>query len=73
MRMTPCPKNERVWVSYHTLDGELAYIMTSKKDSRDWYFLYKISNGELKKLGKSKSPAELEEKHHVMEVIRKIE
>lgn len=48
------PKGERV----------LRFILTSK-DSRDFYFLYELVDGNFRKLGKARSPMELEEKFRV--------
>ena len=61
------PRNEQVWVRYQDTGHKLLFILTSKKDSRDWYFLYELMDGQFKKLGKSRSPVELEEKFHVRE------
>ena len=59
------PKGETVWVSYCNSQKETVCILTSKP-SRDFYYLYEVlSSGELKKLGKSRSPTELEEKFDV--------
>lgn len=63
------PKGERGWVSYYNPSGELLFIMTSKENDRSWYFLYKIENGKMVKLGKAHTPPELEEKYHVDESI----
>lgn len=40
------------------------YIMTSK-EARDYYFLYEVVDGKFKKLGRAKSPKELEERFEV--------
>ena len=61
------PKGERIWVGYYNAKQKLLFILTSKKDNREWYFLYEVSGNEFKKLGKSKNPKELEEKFHVSE------
>ena len=58
------PKGERVWVGYYTEKHELMFIMTSK-EARDYYFLYELVDGKFKKLGKARSPKELEEKFEV--------
>ena len=58
------PKGERVWTGYYNRAGELLFIVTSK-ESRDWYFLYELVDGEFKKLGKAKTPPELEDKFGV--------
>ena len=64
------PKGEKVWVSYRTENGELRFILTSKQQSRDVYFLYEVDGNSFKKLGKSKSPLELEEKFNVQDKLR---
>jgi hypothetical protein len=53
------PKTERIWTHITTKSGENYYI-TSKADKRDFYFLYKMDGDTAVKLGKSRSPAELE-------------
>ena len=58
------PKGERVWTGYYNRAGELLFIVTSK-ESRDWYFLYEVVNGEFKKLGRAKTPTELENRYGV--------
>ena len=58
------PKGERVWVGYYTKDHNLIFIMTSK-ESRDFYYLYELVDGSFKKLGRAKSPQELEERFEV--------
>ena len=58
------PKGEHVWVGYYTKDRNLLFIMTSK-ESRDFYYLYERIDGNFKKLGRAKSPQELEEKFEV--------
>lgn len=65
------PAGERVWVRYYDAEQKLMLIMTSKTHSRDYYYLYELVGGEFKKLGKSRSPVELEEKYKVSERIRK--
>jgi len=64
------PKGECVWAGYYTQQHELMFIITSK-ESRDFYFLYELVDGKFKKLGKSRSPKELEEKFGVEEKIRR--
>lgn len=58
------PKGERVWVGYYDNHHELRFILTSK-DSRDFYFLYELVDGNFRKLGKAQSPTELEERFRV--------
>ncbi len=41
------------------------FIITSKESSRDYYFLYELVDGSFKKLGRARSPKELEEKYDV--------
>lgn len=55
------PKTERIWVQRTTEDGTVYYI-TSKENDRTYYFLYKMENGKAVKLGKAKSPLDLESK-----------
>ena len=65
------PKNETVWVSYQNSKGEPVCILTSKS-TRDFYFLYEVlPTGELNKLGKARSPTELEAKFKVRERMRR--
>lgn len=59
------PKGERVWVGYYNAKQELLFILTSKESSRDYYFLYELVDGAFKKLGRARSPKELEAKFNV--------
>ena len=59
------PKDERVWMSYRSSDGKIRFVVTSKA-SRETYFLYEADGEGFKKLGKSPSPAQLEEKYEIM-------
>jgi hypothetical protein len=63
------PKSERVWVGYYNQAHELKFIITSK-ELRDFYYLYELVDGEFRKLGRSKSPKELEEKFEVDKKLR---
>jgi hypothetical protein len=57
------PKGERVWLAFYSGKHELQYIITSKENNREFYFLYTpLPDGTFKKFGKSRSPAELEER-----------
>ena len=58
------PKGEHVWVSYYDTSHKLVFIITSK-EARDYYFLYELVDGKFKKLGRAKSPTELENKFEV--------
>lgn len=62
-------KWRKVWTSYYNSSHELLFIVTSKP-TRDFYFLYELVDGAFKKLGKAKSPLELEEKFNVRESMR---
>lgn len=59
------PKGERVWVGYYNAQHELLFILTSKESSRDYFFLYELVDGTFKKLGRARSPKELEAKFDV--------
>jgi len=63
------PKDERVWMRYYNKNHELLFILTSKNIPGGFYFLYELISGEFKKLGKARSPKELEEKYSVLEKI----
>ena len=55
------PMAERIWVKRTKSKGEVYYI--TSKENRDFYFLYKEENGKAVKIGKAKSPLELESKY----------
>lgn len=55
------PKTERVWMERITESGETYYI-TSKDGNREYYFLYQYDGTKCIKLGKAKTPIELETK-----------
>jgi len=59
------PKGERVWVGYYNKEHELMFILTSKESSREFFFLYELVDGSFKKLGRARSPKELEAKFDV--------
>lgn len=61
MAVNGIPKTERIWVKRITEKGETYYI--TSKDTRDYYFLYKMDGDKAVKLGKDKSPLELESKY----------
>lgn len=60
-----CPKNEIRWTTYNNVNHDIIFIMTSKA-SRDIYYLYEFVDNEFKKVGKGKTPLELEEKFNVI-------
>lgn len=64
------PRGERVWAGYYNGHGELLFIVTSK-EARDMYFLYELTEGNFKKLGKAKEPPELIKKFRVEELMRR--
>ena len=54
------PKGEKIWVSYIDQEGGIKYIVTSKTNNRDVYFLYEVGNDGLTKISKNKNPSEFE-------------
>ena len=62
-----CQKGERIWMRYYDKKNALRFFITSKEASRDFYFLYEVSGATVKKLGKARSPKDLEEKYKVEE------
>ncbi len=58
------PKNEICWFHYFTSKHILMFLMTSN-NSREWYYLYEFKDGKFVKLGRGKSPTELENKFEV--------
>lgn len=61
------PKGEKAWTLYSNIKHEPVFLMTSKP-ARDFYFLYEIlPDGSLNKLGKARTPPELEKKFNVIE------
>lgn len=55
------PATERIWLKCTTEKGDVYYI--TSKDVRDYYFLYKTEKDKAVKLGKARSPLELEQKY----------
>lgn len=62
------PKGETVWAEF-LAKGKPRFVITSKQ-LRDWYFLYEVNGEELKKLGKARTPPELEERFKVHEKLK---
>lgn len=56
------PKSERIW-THRTTKNKNVYITTSNQNDRTYYFMYKIIDRKAVKLGKSKSPLELDRKY----------
>lgn len=61
MTVNGIPKTERIWLKRINEKGETFYI--TSKENRDHYYLYKTNNDKAVKLGKAKSPLELEQKY----------
>lgn len=57
------PSSETVWLDFKTSDGK-RYLITSKV-LRDWYYIYRVTDGKAEKLGKASSPMELEQEYIV--------
>lgn len=55
------PKTETIWVTYTSEKGEV-YHTTAKTNNRDYYYLYKMVDGKAQKLGRARTPTELEKK-----------
>lgn len=55
------PKAETIWTKINTGDNEIYYI--TSKENREYYFLYKMENNKTVKVGKEKSPLDLETKY----------
>ena len=64
------PRGERGWVGYYNKNGTLLFLITSKTNSRETYFLYENQDGKLVKLGKGLDPMKLCEKYNVYGRIR---
>lgn len=60
------PASEIVWATYYNANGELLYVVTSKR-SRDNYYLYKMESKTIVKVGKADSPDELCDKYNIWE------
>ena len=59
--MNSIPKTERIWARIYGKGRKNCHVITSKEDSRSMYYLYDCSGSEIRKLGRGKSPAELEQ------------
>ncbi len=58
------PKGERIWVRYFDSEHNERFILTSK-ELRDCYFLYRVLDSKLERLGKAATPDVLEKKFGV--------
>ena len=65
------PKTEEVKVRYHDSDGILRFVLTSKRFTNGPLFLYEVKDGQLKRLGRSQSPLELESTHKISNKLSK--
>ena len=64
------PRGEHAWVGYYNSSGELMFIITSKNNNRETYYLYENNSGSFVKLGKDKDPLKLCGKFNVYERIK---
>jgi len=65
------PKGEIVWTSYYDVNHKISFLLSSKP-TREYYILYEVlCDGNLKRLGRARTPTELEQKHKVVETIYK--
>lgn len=65
------PSDEVGKVGYYDKDGNRLFVITCKKNSSEYYFLYETQpDGTLKKIDKSKDPAILAARNHVEEKMR---
>lgn len=53
------PKGEILWEQVFDKNKKLRYVVTSKA-IRDLYYLYAVNGDKLTKLGKAKTPVELQ-------------
>lgn len=65
-----CPKNELKWTVYTNIHEEVVFRMTSNL-SREIYYLYELIDNEFKKVGRGRTPIELEEKFNIMARLQK--
>lgn len=65
--MITCPKGERGWITYYSRDHEPRFFLTSKGADRSQYILYEVTGSALRRLGKGRTPRELEEKFRIEE------
>ena len=64
-----CPSKETPVVRYCSGDGTAMFMLT-KRDDSGYFYLYKISRDGQTKLGKAKTPKELEKKFEVDKAIK---
>lgn len=56
------PKTETIWLTRLT-EWQETYYITSKENDRNMYYLYRQDGDKAVKIGRAKSPTELEEKY----------
>ena len=66
----PVPKGERGRVGYYNKNKTLLFVITSKTNNMETYFLYENKDGTLCKLGKGSDPLQLCAKYHVYEKMK---
>ena len=71
MKSLGVPKLEEIKVRYHASNGDLKFILTSRKMTDGPFILYEVIDGQLKKLGRSQSPLELEFSHKILDTLSK--
>ena len=65
------PSDEVGKVGYYDKDGNLLFVITCKKNSREFYFLYRSQpDGSLEKIDKGKDPHALASRHNVDEIMK---
>ena len=68
MAVLKIPKNEIQWKTI-LKKGKPIFVITSNQ-LRDWYYLYEVDGEDYKKLGKARTPLELEIKFKVDEKMK---
>lgn len=61
----PTPRGEHAWVGFYNRSGALFGIVTSKNDSREWFYYYEVCDGKFVKIGKSKNPLDFYDKYNI--------
>lgn len=56
------PSGEIVWMQYRDAAGVLTHFLTSKPD-RSQYYIYAVTGDTYKRLGRGRSPPDLETKY----------
>ena len=61
--ITP-PKGERTWAGYYR-DGAPLFLLTGKERGGEYFTLYEITEGSLTRLGRGRTPPELEHRFRI--------